>query len=89
MYVNGYDVTLKKVVKSGQAVILQPLNPQYEPKVYTARRSQCLLIYWWALLEELRGLQIEKGSIGSRVKEIQDSMKSVVSGRIIGDKTHD
>lgn len=30
-YVNGYDATLKKVVKAETGIILQPLNPDYEP----------------------------------------------------------
>lgn len=34
VYVNGYDATLKKVLKKKDCVILQPLNPEYEPMVY-------------------------------------------------------
>lgn len=34
VYVNGYDATLKKVVKKQDCLILQPLNPEYEPKIY-------------------------------------------------------
>lgn len=34
VYVNGYDVTLKKVLKNVDHIILQPINPAYEPKVY-------------------------------------------------------
>ena len=34
VYVNGYDATLKKVLKKTDCVILQPLNPEYEPMVY-------------------------------------------------------
>lgn len=34
VYVNGYDATLKKVLKKTDCIILQPLNPEYEPKVY-------------------------------------------------------
>ena len=34
VYVNGYDATLKKVVKKPDCIILQPLNPTYDPKVY-------------------------------------------------------
>lgn len=33
-YVNGYDVTLKKVCKSDSEIILTPLNPNYPPKTY-------------------------------------------------------
>ena len=34
VYVNGCDATLKKVVKKPDCIILQPLNPQYDPKVF-------------------------------------------------------
>lgn len=35
VYVNGYDATLKRVVKKNGVIVLQPLNPLYETKVYT------------------------------------------------------
>ena len=34
VYVNGYDATLKKVIKNLDHIILQPLNPAYEPKIF-------------------------------------------------------
>ena len=34
VYVNGYDATLKKVIKNMDHIILQPLNPAYEPKIF-------------------------------------------------------
>lgn len=34
VYVNGYDATLKRVVKHDDCLLLQPLNPKYTPKVY-------------------------------------------------------
>jgi len=34
VYVNGFDATLKRVVKNDNSIILQPLNPEYETKVY-------------------------------------------------------
>ena len=34
VYVNVYDATLKKVIKRPDCIILQPLNPAYEPKIY-------------------------------------------------------
>lgn len=34
VYVNGYDATLKKVIKKADRIILQPLNPEYEPIMY-------------------------------------------------------
>lgn len=33
VYVNGYDATLKKVIKTETGIILQPINPDYEPIV--------------------------------------------------------
>lgn len=34
VYVNGYDATLKRVIKQPDGIMLQPLNPDYEPKKY-------------------------------------------------------
>ena len=34
VYVNGYDATLKKVIKQQDGIMLQPINPEYEPKKY-------------------------------------------------------
>lgn len=34
VYVNGYEATLKKVVKQHDGIMLQPLNPEYTPKFY-------------------------------------------------------
>lgn len=34
VYVNGYDATLKKVIKKRDCIVIQPLNMKYEPKVY-------------------------------------------------------
>ena len=34
VYVNGYEATLKKVVKQQDGIMLQPLNPEYTPKFY-------------------------------------------------------
>jgi repressor LexA len=34
VYVNGYDATLKKVVKQRDGILLQPLNLEYEAKFY-------------------------------------------------------
>jgi repressor LexA len=35
VYVNGYDATLKKVIKKETGVLLQPLNHNYEPVLYS------------------------------------------------------
>lgn len=34
VYVNGYDATLKKVIKNENGIMLQPLNPEYTPRQY-------------------------------------------------------
>ena len=34
VYVNGYDATLKKVIKQQLGIVLQPLNPDFEPMFY-------------------------------------------------------
>lgn len=34
VYVNGYDATLKKVIKQQDGIMLQPINSDYEPKKY-------------------------------------------------------
>ena len=34
VYVDGYDAELRKVIKKANSVILQPLNPEYEPQIY-------------------------------------------------------
>lgn len=34
VYVNGYDATLKRVIKQADCIMLQPLNHAYEPKTY-------------------------------------------------------
>lgn len=32
--INGYDTTLKKVIKERDGIMLQPINPEYAPKKY-------------------------------------------------------
>lgn len=34
VYVNGYDATVKQVINRGQDVVLQPINPSYQPHEY-------------------------------------------------------
>lgn len=34
-YVNGYDATLKRLVRSQRGITLRPLNPEFEPHTYT------------------------------------------------------
>jgi len=49
VYVNGYDATLKRIIKKEDEVILEPLNPQYPPTTYE-KGSVCLL----GVVRELR-----------------------------------
>ena len=41
VYVNGYDATLKKVLKYPDGIMLQPLNPDYSPKIYPYSEGYC------------------------------------------------
>lgn len=34
VYINGYDATLKRVIKQQDGIMLQPLNPDFEPRKY-------------------------------------------------------
>jgi len=34
LYINGFDVTLKKVIKQENGLLLQPINPEFEAKFY-------------------------------------------------------
>lgn len=40
-YVNGYDATLKKILKYPDGIMLQPLNPDYAPKMYPYIEGDC------------------------------------------------
>lgn len=40
VYVNGYEATLKKVLKKEGCIILQPLNSEYEPGIYDYNDEQ-------------------------------------------------
>lgn len=35
VYVNGFDATMKKVIKKDGGIMLQPLNSKYDPKYFT------------------------------------------------------
>lgn len=37
--INGYDATLKKVLKEDKGIILQPINPEYKAQYYTFDNS--------------------------------------------------
>lgn len=52
--VNGYDATFKKVVKRESGIILQPLNPAYEPQIYTSEDIEKLPIRVLGVVVEIR-----------------------------------
>lgn len=52
--VNGNDGTFKRVFKNESGVILQPLNPEYQPMVYTNEQIENLPIRIIGKVVELR-----------------------------------
>lgn len=51
VYINGYDATLKRIVKNETSVILQPLNPEYETKIYGSKDEPITIL---GIVVELR-----------------------------------
>ncbi len=43
-YVNGYDATLKRLVRSTRGITLRPLNPEFESHTYTNQEIQSIPI---------------------------------------------
>lgn len=43
-YVNGYDATLKRLIRSERGITLRPLNPDFESRTYTAEEVEKLPI---------------------------------------------
>lgn len=52
--VNGYDGTFKKVIKNENGIILQPLNPEYQPIFYTNEQIKTLPVKVIGKVVELR-----------------------------------
>lgn len=52
--VNGNDGTFKRVFKNENGVILQPLNPEYSPVVYSNEQIENLPIRIIGIVEEIR-----------------------------------
>ena len=50
----GNDGTFKKVIKSENGIILQPLNPTYDPMVYTNEQVEKLPVKIIGKVVELR-----------------------------------
>lgn len=51
VFVNGYDATLKRVIKNEKSIILQPLNPEYETKIYGSSNDPITIL---GIVVELR-----------------------------------
>lgn len=51
VFINGYDATLKRVIKNENSVILQPLNPEYETKIYGSSNDPITIL---GIVVELR-----------------------------------
>lgn len=45
VYINGYDVTLKKVIKQDKGILLLPSNPKYQPRFYPYDGEESVTIY--------------------------------------------
>lgn len=52
--VNGYDATLKKVIKKESSIILMPLNPNYEPMIYDNEQIKNLPVKILGVVVEIR-----------------------------------
>lgn len=52
--VNGYDGTFKRVYKNENGIILQPLNPEYEPLVFNNEQIENLPVRVIGVVEEIR-----------------------------------
>ncbi len=53
-YVNGYDATLKRLVRSMRGITLRPLNPEFEPHTYTNEEIEKLPIRIAGIVVEQR-----------------------------------
>lgn len=52
--INGNDGTFKRVFKNENGIILQPLNPEYSPLVYTNEQIENLPVKIIGIVEEIR-----------------------------------
>lgn len=53
--VNGYDATVKKIIKRENGIVLQPTNPNHEPMFFTADEIRDLPVVVIGRVVELRG----------------------------------
>ena len=52
--VNGYDGTFKRVFKNENGIILQPLNPEFQPMVYSNEQIESLPVRIIGVAREIR-----------------------------------
>ncbi len=52
--IGGREATVKKVIKKGSSLLLVPLNPAYEPLVFTAEETRSLPVTLLGKVVELR-----------------------------------
>lgn len=52
--INGEDATVKKLLKQGDGIVLQPLNPAYEPKYFSKENQEAIPVTIWGKVIEIR-----------------------------------
>lgn len=52
--INGEDATVKKLLKQGDGIVLQPLNPAYEPKYFSKENQETIPVTIWGKVIEIR-----------------------------------
>lgn len=52
--VNGEDATVKKLIKRKDGIVLQPLNPDYEPMFFTQQEIDRTPVTIWGKVVEIR-----------------------------------
>ena len=52
--VNGEDATVKKLIKQGDGIVLQPLNPAYEPMYFSRANVETIPVKIWGKVIENR-----------------------------------
>lgn len=53
--VNGEDATVKRLIKYSDGIMLQALNPAYEPMYFTREKQNEIPVTIWGKVVELRG----------------------------------
>lgn len=53
--INGEDATVKRLIKYADGIMLQALNPAYEPMYFTREKQEQIPVTIWGKVVELRG----------------------------------